>query len=257
MSELPRAFQIFASLVKSGQWAKMTDAERNVYGVYLAHSSLATAECWPGITCLSTLTGLQARSVKRAGQSMVRSGIIERRPRGFRETAVTTLKMQEPVTVGSPVTVPSPVTVGSLDRCPQGHYPGDPTVTTPVTPGSPRTKPLNQAIEPKPKNKALAVEVNIPGDLNQPAFLAAWEQWQQYRREAGKKLTPSTATRQLAAMAKIGLDRAIAAIDHSIENGWQGIYEQEHKNGHNNRTATSARRTNTPNGQFPEHIHFT
>ena len=32
--------------------------------------------------------------------------------------------------------------------------------------------------------------------------------------------------RQLKALSEMGPDRAVAAIEHSIRNGWQGIFEQ-------------------------------
>jgi hypothetical protein len=60
----------------------------------------------------------------------------------------------------------------------------------------------------------------------------AWGEWAQHRREIKKKLTPLATRRQLAALEDMGEAKAIAAIQHSIANGWQGIFEpQEKKNG--------------------------
>jgi hypothetical protein len=53
----------------------------------------------------------------------------------------------------------------------------------------------------------------------------AWRRWVQHRREKRCAITPQTAQKQLAMVDEIGIERFIAAIDHSIRQGWQGIYE--------------------------------
>lgn len=66
----------------------------------------------------------------------------------------------------------------------------------------------------------------FPPALDTEAFRAAWELWRKYRAErhlpAWKPLTIRT---QLAKLAELGEARAIAAIDHSIAQAYQGIYE--------------------------------
>ena len=52
-----------------------------------------------------------------------------------------------------------------------------------------------------------------------------WEAWQQHRRERRNALTPIARGRQLNKLRKIGVERAVAALRHSIENGYQGIFE--------------------------------
>ena len=66
---------------------------------------------------------------------------------------------------------------------------------------------------------------DIPESLATPAFLSAWDDWQRYRKERRKKLTPITIERQLAKLAKAGPDTAVAMIEQSIENGWIGLFE--------------------------------
>lgn len=65
----------------------------------------------------------------------------------------------------------------------------------------------------------------MPEKLNCPEFLTAWESWEQHRKEIRHALTPTTREKQLKAMAAIGVSRAVQAIGHSIEKGYQGIYE--------------------------------
>ena len=76
------------------------------------------------------------------------------------------------------------------------------------------------------EKKAEEKREELPTALDTEAFRAAWELWRQYRVErhlaAWKPLTIRT---QLAKLAELGEARAIAAIDHSIAQAYQGIYE--------------------------------
>jgi hypothetical protein len=68
---------------------------------------------------------------------------------------------------------------------------------------------------------------SIPSELDTPAFHIAWDEWIQHRKEKGRPLTPSTASKQLHQVGAWGEARAIAAIDYSILKGWQGIFENQ------------------------------
>lgn len=56
-------------------------------------------------------------------------------------------------------------------------------------------------------------------------FAPAWETWLTYRKEMRKTVTPTMAAGMLSKMEKMGPARAVAMIRHTIENGWQGLYE--------------------------------
>jgi Helix-turn-helix domain len=72
----------------------------------------------------------------------------------------------------------------------------------------------------------------IPSALQTPAFLEAWAEWLQYRRQIKKALKPLSQTKQLKEFQSWGPDRAIAAINHSIARSYQGPYEPNGQNGH-------------------------
>ncbi|MBX3380916.1 MAG: hypothetical protein KF805_12560 [Phycisphaeraceae bacterium] len=72
-----------------------------------------------------------------------------------------------------------------------------------------------------------ACNVAIPDCLQTEPFLAAWDEWGQHRREKRARLTTAAAKRQLAKFAEWGEARAIAAIHHSVQNGWTGIFEPD------------------------------
>ncbi len=66
----------------------------------------------------------------------------------------------------------------------------------------------------------------FPPELDSQNFRDAWDRWAEYRKQARlKPYTPIGATSQLTQLAKLGSARAIAAIENSIANAYQGIFE--------------------------------
>lgn len=65
----------------------------------------------------------------------------------------------------------------------------------------------------------------IPLPFDSQEFKDAWGRWNDHRNEKKKKLTKGTAVMQLKKLESIGEARAIRMIDHSIENGWMGLFE--------------------------------
>jgi len=85
--------------------------------------------------------------------------------------------------------------------------------------------PLNP-LKGKRSSKKTALPT-IPSELNQPVFTTAWQEWIQHRSELRKKLTPSTATKQLQMLLPMGADHAAAVLNHSITKGWQGLFPDD------------------------------
>jgi hypothetical protein len=65
----------------------------------------------------------------------------------------------------------------------------------------------------------------IPEILRTPAFIAAWTNWLEYRQERRKPLSPRSEEMALKQCAELGEQRSIAAIEHSISSGYQGLFE--------------------------------
>lgn len=81
---------------------------------------------------------------------------------------------------------------------------------------------------PLPENKHIPESNNLrfcPDWLATGDFLTAWGEWQQYHEELGRPLPAITAKKQLEKMGKWGPDRAILAINHSMENKYTGLVE--------------------------------
>ncbi|GAB3688549.1 hypothetical protein GCM10027592_03640 [Spirosoma flavus] len=57
------------------------------------------------------------------------------------------------------------------------------------------------------------------------AFITAWQDWEKFRRELKKPITPTTVAQQLKVLAQYSEIEAIAMIEQSICQGWQGLFE--------------------------------
>jgi hypothetical protein len=66
---------------------------------------------------------------------------------------------------------------------------------------------------------------SLPAALDTPAFREAIEGWIQHRKERKKPVTPTAVSRLLARAAEMGEARAVAAINYSVSNGWDGVFE--------------------------------
>lgn len=97
---------------------------------------------------------------------------------------------------------------------------GNGRVTTNEEQKSLRRNKTGAAKESRP-----ASSIAFPPCLETPQFKAAWLEWEQHRKELRKKLTPTSIRRQIEVLAEMGPQRAIAAIRHSISQGWTGIFE--------------------------------
>lgn len=63
------------------------------------------------------------------------------------------------------------------------------------------------------------------------AFKEAWGKWVAYRKERGSPLKPTTIAAQFKAMGGVAEGVAIAAIEKSIFNGWQGLFLDQQQKG--------------------------
>lgn len=79
--------------------------------------------------------------------------------------------------------------------------------------------------ESKSEKKERASEPEIIPVGMSADLWSALKRWEQYRVESRKKLTPSGKEALIKQCMAMGDQRAIAAIDHSIAQGWQGMYE--------------------------------
>lgn len=77
----------------------------------------------------------------------------------------------------------------------------------------------------KGARSASASYSDLPEGMQGEGFKAAWAEWHEHRRQKRKPMTELSQKKLLGECARMGEKRAIAAINHSIANGWQGIFE--------------------------------
>lgn len=87
-------------------------------------------------------------------------------------------------------------------------------------------KPAGRA---KQKQKFDPRSLTLPRDLIMGSFPRMWDNWIEHREEIKKPLTKKAAEMALKKLEQIGSTRAVAALQHSISNGWQGIFEPNEK----------------------------
>jgi hypothetical protein len=79
--------------------------------------------------------------------------------------------------------------------------------------------------------------VKLPFESDE--FSKAWLSWINYRKEIKKPIKESTINAQWKEFAKWGEQKSIIAIQQSILNGWQGLFEPARSVGGNTKTLTS------------------
>jgi hypothetical protein len=144
-----------------------------------------------------------------------------------------------------------PAPCASANKCAQTRTSAPITSSITITPSpSVPIKPNARAHSSRPetepeteKEKRVAgQEIEIPRALDSPEFRAAWAEFCQHRLEIHHRLRPTAARKQLKNLESMGAARAIAAIDHSISNGWQGIFEPARKDPPNGKSSIAVRR---------------
>lgn len=91
-----------------------------------------------------------------------------------------------------------------------------------------------EVVPPKKSARSRSLGMaDLPENLQTKSFLNAWGEWEQHRKEIGHSLKPTTIAKQLKKLSTWGPERAIAALNHSMENGWHGIFEPKPHNGGN------------------------
>ncbi len=73
--------------------------------------------------------------------------------------------------------------------------------------------------------KRIDKEIKYPTSLNNSLFINKYGEWEQFRKELKKPLTPTSIKQQLKLLSKYSIQDAIYIIDKSIRNGYQGLFE--------------------------------
>ncbi len=150
-----------------------------------------------------------------ANSGPVRAGLGEFGPvrAGFLPKKSLSLPSPSPSPIpDSEKTPPTPPSGGEAASPPGGGS------ASPPVKFSPRKAEGRRKPEPLP---------DLPLPFDSIEFGAVWADWRQHRAEIRAPITPVSLRQQLARLGEMGEARAIAALKHSMANGWQGIFEEK------------------------------
>jgi len=172
--------------------------------------------CWPSVPSIATVCKIHRDTVWAVLRVLEEKGLIARfemRGRSNRYRILIPSGNEGPGGNGGGNEGPAE-TKGRPPAESDGLHPAE----TKGREGNPRK-------EPQRRSREIPAAMSFPENLSTPAFRETWIDWTQHRKEIRKPLTPASIRKQLNTLAAMGEPRAIAAINHSIANGWQGIFE--------------------------------
>ncbi len=203
---------------------RLPEIDGTAIKVYLAIARRADASgcCWPSVETIGGDAGIARRAVQLAIGRLVAIGLlaVEARPGMVKRYRVGGARSCAPADEGGAPECAGGAhddAHGGAPSCAGGAHGGAPKQY-------PRTRPTDETHRTRPK-RGCAAAVVVPAELDSDMFKEAWGRWTAHRKEIGKALTPSTTKAQLKKLATLGVTRAVIAIDHSIENGWTGLFE--------------------------------
>lgn len=203
-------------------WAitqKTGDCESKFLLLMLANYSDPEGVCYPSVRKLSRDTSLSESTVHRRIKWLLDQGLIKIEPRksiqGDPQSNLYRLSIPEDKECETPPVRLTPPPCQS-----------DTTGGVSVTPNPISTEPVNEPVPPHPPKGGEGVDPNWPLAFQGAPFQPEWKSWMGYRKEKGfPRYTPIGLKRTVSLLAGMGVERAIAALEHSMANNYQGIVE--------------------------------
>ncbi len=184
-----------------------------------------TGIAWPSYERMGKVCGISRATINRCLTELISRNLIEKAEKQYFGRSTRYMVLVPIVapearlsdansiisgTIGVPIVAP--------ENCNRAS--GEASIVAPeAREGNP--KKVLQRRKPEPGLFPIGEALPFPST----EFKAAWQSWERHRMEIKKKLTPESIRQQFKKFADMGEGRAIAAINHSIANGWQGIFE--------------------------------
>ena len=203
----------------------------NALAVYLvlANHADTNGECYPSHSGIATTLGISEDTVQRALKSLRDAELISwrRKGRGRGQGAfnIYSLALRNRTDAELKEVTKPQISVTKPQIAPLRNRTGAART---------RTKNKNHLEQEPPTPKGDLLE--LPSDLDNDQFRTVWTEWEQYRREIRKTLTPRTRKRQLAECSEWGVNRAVRAIEKAIKCGWTGFFDPDEKVKRNGKT---------------------
>ena len=224
----------------SERWRRVIGArgvpgiERGVLNALAYHADQQTLEAWPSLETLAQESGFSKDTVRRAIRALEKLGaitIIARSLGGQGHPHRYRINLDEPLLTATVKPSP-PATVAESNGCYQRHE--RLLTATQTLADSHPNRAIEQGYElntghhddqPNLKTRRIK-QLAIPQSLPDWVDKQAWSEWCEHRRQIRKPMTPLAETKLVQALQKLidaGHDQR-TVIDHSIANGWQGLF---------------------------------
>lgn len=226
-----------ANVKKAGGWYAMPHAVTDHLltlsdsairvGLHLARRANREAggSCYPPVPKIAEATGLSVSSVHRGIRDLVKANLltVERRKTEAGDWDFNLYTIAWVV----PPAEPGGATTGTRGgangtRGGANGTGGGGATGAPITTRSETTRSEN-------RKAADAAPLQWPSELSTPEAREAFERWIAYRKKKRQPLLPESQQALLQKWAALGTSRFIGAINHSITEGYQGLYEEKGK----------------------------
>jgi hypothetical protein len=185
-----------------------------------------TGIAWPSYKTMTSTCGTGKTTTRRCLEELERRGLIAKIGKPFGGSC--RYRVLAPiVSPQGQMDVANSSTTGTIEAAPivPPQDRNNPSGGTPIVP------PQGQEGKPKKVNQK---KVNQSGSLfgyedtlpfSSEPFKAAWQTWERHRKQKRSSLTDESIKMQFKDMIAMGEERSIAAINHSVKNGFTGLYE--------------------------------
>ncbi len=191
----------------------LTPTAKLVYSV-IDDRTGQNADCWPGVRTLARDIGMSIPAVMRAIVLLEGKELI-------RVTNGGNGKSNHYVTTECERSRNDSANESSQEREQSVHTSANEPSTEALTKRS-----HNQTKEPDSKKQTKNQMPEPPEHLKE-----VWPEWVEARKDIKKKLTPRMAKGQLKKLSKFSNEAAVAAVEASIANGWQGLFPEQFETG--------------------------
>lgn len=157
--------------------------------------------CWASNDWLASRLGVSDRAIQRYLAKLEKLGLVVK---VVNEAAGNQRRVQ---TIGSVAVTPSRQS---------------------VTPLTPTCRDPHDNLSPKSKREN-KIEIDTPQTPlpHSELFKKSWEEWLNYRVKTKKKLSGFAMDKQIKMLAALSEQDAIATIERSIANDWQGLFPEK------------------------------
>ena len=190
--------------------------------------------CFASNAYLSRHLGLEERQIRNILGELTDACLIRREQVNGRRVIRTVEKIAlDKALADSSVTKSEPVKeLGEATDCHGGRQ-------KIAVGGGKKLPTYNKEDNKEDKDTKAKVSWTVKLPFESEAFSKAWLSWINYRKEIKKPIKESTINAQWKEFAKWGEQKSIIAIEQSILNGWQGLFEPARTVGGNTKTLTS------------------